>query len=198
ADAPVIPGVSGLATGQAGSDRGRPRLVRTILPDKLTAITASQAITSALLARERTGQGQHVRLSMLEAVVAFLWSSDMSGQTFVGDEPTEQEAASAIDLIYETADGYITAAVVTDRQWQGLVRALEQPQWLEDERFTTPALRHQNIDARLQMTQDVLIGRSSVEWLDRLTKADVPCGPVLTRSQMVRHPHIAALGLTEE
>jgi crotonobetainyl-CoA:carnitine CoA-transferase CaiB-like acyl-CoA transferase len=112
--------------------------------------------------------------------------------------PVRQEAASAIDLIYETADGYITAAVVTDRQWQGLVRALETPEWLEDERFKTPALRHQNIDARLQMTQDVLIGRSSAEWLDRLTKADVPCGPVLTRSQMIRHPHIAALELLEE
>jgi crotonobetainyl-CoA:carnitine CoA-transferase CaiB-like acyl-CoA transferase len=195
---PVIQGFSGLATVQAGSDEARPRLVRTILPDKLTAITASQAITAALLARERTGEGQHVRLSMLEAVVAFLWPSDMSVQTFVGDEPVRQEAASAIDLIYETADGYITAAVVTDRQWQGLVRALEKPEWLEDERFKTPALRHQNIDARLQMTQDVLIGRNSAEWLDRLTKADVPCGPVLTRSQMIQHPHIAALELLEE
>ena len=136
-----------------------------------------------------------MRLSMLEAVVAFLWPSDMAQQTFVGDEPVRQEAASAIDLIYETADGYITAAVVTDRQWQGLVRALEKPEWLEDERFKTPALRHQNIDARLQMTQDVLIGRTSAEWLDRLTKADVPCGPVLTRSEMIRHPHIAALEL---
>jgi crotonobetainyl-CoA:carnitine CoA-transferase CaiB-like acyl-CoA transferase len=172
--------------------------LRTILPDKLTAITASQAITAALLARERTGEGQHVRLSMLEAVVAFLWPSDMSGQTFAGDEPPEQEAASTIDLIYETADGYITAAVVTDRQWQGLTRALETPEWLEDERFKTPALRAQNIDARLQMTQDVLIGRTSAEWLERLNKADVPCGPVLTRNQMIRHPHIAALELLEE
>jgi len=199
---PVIQGFSGLATVQAGSDEARPRLVRTILPDKLTAITASQAITAALLARARTGEGQHVRLSMLEAVVAFLWPSDMSAQTFVGagdkGGPVRQEAASAIDLIYETADGYITAAVVTDRQWQGLTRALETPEWLEDERFKTPALRHQNIEARLQMTQDALIGRSSAEWLERLTKADVPCGPVLTRGQMIRHPHIAALELIEE
>ena len=195
---PVIQGFSGLATVQAGSDTARPRLLRTILPDKLTAITASQAITSALLARERTGQGQHVRLSMLEAVVAFLWSSDMTGQTFVGDEPAEQEAASAIDLIYETADGYITAAVVTDRQWQGLAHALDKPEWLEDERFKTPALRAQNIDARLRLTQDELIGRRSAEWLDRLTRADVPCGPVLTRSQMISHPHVQAMELVEE
>ena len=82
---PLIQGFSGLATVQAGSDEARPRMLRTILPDKLTAITASQAITAALLARERTGKGQHVRLSMLEAVLAFLWPSDMAGQTFVGE-----------------------------------------------------------------------------------------------------------------
>ena len=108
---PVIQGFTGLATVQAGSDEARPRLLRTILPDKLTAITASQAITAALLARERTGEGQHVRLSMLEAIMAFLWASDMGGQTFVGDEPARQEAATAFDLIYETADGYMTVAV---------------------------------------------------------------------------------------
>jgi crotonobetainyl-CoA:carnitine CoA-transferase CaiB-like acyl-CoA transferase len=195
---PVIQGFSGLATVQAGSDKARPRLLRTILPDKLTAITASQAITAALLARERTGEGQHVRLSMLEAVVAFLWSSDMSGQTFVGEEPAEQEAASTIDLIYETADGYITAAVVTDRQWIGLTRALDKSEWLEDERFKTPSLRSQNIEARLQMTQDALIGGPSAEWLEKLTQADVPCGPVLTRSQLIRHPHVLAMEILEE
>src|SRR6202140_3718827 len=132
---PVIQGFSGLATVQAGSDEARPRLLRTILPDKLTAITASQAITAALLARERTGEGQHVRLSMLEAVLAFLWPSDMGDQTFVGDEPATQEKASSIDLIYETADGYITAAVVTDRQWVGLTGALDKPEWVEDGGF---------------------------------------------------------------
>jgi crotonobetainyl-CoA:carnitine CoA-transferase CaiB-like acyl-CoA transferase len=195
---PLIQGFTGLATVQAGSDEARPRMLRTILPDKLTAITASQAITAGLLARERTGEGQHVRLSMLEAVLAFLWPSDMAGQTFVGDEPARQEAASTTDLIYQTADGYITAAAVTNRQWEGLIRALEQPQWLEDERFRTPALRQENVEARLQLTQDVLIGRPSAEWLERLTRADVPCAPVLTRSEVIRHPHVQAMGIVEE
>src|SRR5712691_9465380 len=195
---PLIQGFTGLATVQAGSDEARPRMLRTILPDKLTAITASQAITAGLLARERTGEGQNVRLSMLEAVLTFLWSSDMAGQTFIGDEPARQEAASSTDLIYETADGYITAAVVTNRQWEGLARALEQPQFLKDERFKTPALRGENVEARLQITQDVLIGRKSAEWLDRLTRADVPCAPVLTRTEMIRHPHVQAMGIVEE
>src|SRR4051812_10469508 len=195
---PVIQGFSGLATVQAGSDEARPRLLRTILPDKLTAITASQAITAALLARERTGEGQHVRLSMLEAIMAFLWSSDMGGQTFVGDEPARPEAASSTDLVYETEDGYITAAVQTNKQWEGLTRALDRPEWLDDPRFKTPALRAENVDARLQMTQDVLIGGKSAEWLDKLTKADVPCAPVLTRNEVIRHPHVAALEIIEQ
>jgi crotonobetainyl-CoA:carnitine CoA-transferase CaiB-like acyl-CoA transferase len=195
---PLIQAYSGLATIQAGSDEARPRLVRTIVPDKLTAVTAAQAITAALLARERGGEGQHVRLAMLDAVVAFLWASDFGDQTFVGDEPERQEPASAIDLVFETADGYITVAVQTDQQWQGLTRALERPEWLADERFKTPALRQRNIDARLQLTQDVLIGGSSAMWLDRLTAAGVPCAPVLTRREVIRAPQIAALGTVVE
>jgi crotonobetainyl-CoA:carnitine CoA-transferase CaiB-like acyl-CoA transferase len=195
---PVIQGFSGLATVQAGSDEARPRLLRTILPDKLTAITASQAITAALLARERTGEGQHVRLSMLEAVLAFMWSSDMGSQTFVADEPARQEAASAIDLIYETADGYITAAALTDRQWAGLARAVERPEWIEDERFRTSTLRQKNIDARLQLTQDALIARSTAEWLERLTTAGVPCAPVLTRNEIIRHPQVQQMEIVVE
>jgi crotonobetainyl-CoA:carnitine CoA-transferase CaiB-like acyl-CoA transferase len=66
-------------------------------------------------------------------VVAFLWHSDMGSQTFVGDELPQQEAQSFIDLIYETADGYITVAVQTDRQWQALTRALQRPAWLDDD-----------------------------------------------------------------
>jgi crotonobetainyl-CoA:carnitine CoA-transferase CaiB-like acyl-CoA transferase len=189
---PLVQALSGLTTVQAGSDEMRPRLVRTILPDKLTGITAAQAITAALLARERTGEGQHVRLSMLDSVIAFLWSSDMSHQTFVGHEALQQKAQSFIDLIYETEDGYISVAVQTDRQWASLARALERPQWLEDPRFRTAAGRQEHIDARLELTQEVLRARTTAEWLDRLDAADVPCAPVLRRKDVISHPQIQA------
>jgi len=195
---PIIQAMSSLATIQAGSDTERPRLVRTILPDKLTAVTASQAITAALLARERTGQGQHVRLSMLDAVIAFLWASDMGSQTFADGEPIRQEAASRIDLIYETATDYITAAVQTDRQWLGLTRALEKPEWLNDPRFRTPALRQENANDRLAMTQAVLKTRPAAEWLEILTREDVPCAPVLTRTSLMDHPQVRANGIVVE
>jgi len=195
---PLVQAMSGLATIQAGSDSERPRLVRTIIPDKMTAIVASQAITAALLSRERTGQGQHVRLSMLEAVIAFLWASDMGSQTFVGGEFPQQEAASFIDLIYETATDYISAAVQTNKEWQALTRALDKPEWLDDPRFKTPALRQRNINDRLAMTQEVLLTRPAEEWLDRLTEAGVPCAPVLTRSGMIRNAQVQATGIVVE
>ena len=195
---PLIQGVSGLASVQAGSDTERPRLVRTIVPDKLTAVVASQAITAALLARERTGVGQHVRLSMLDAIIAFLWASDMGSQTFVGDEFPQQEAASFIDLIYETSTDYISAAVQSNKEWVALTRALDKPEWLDDPRFKTPALRQKNIDNRLNMTQEVLKTRPAAEWLDRLTREGVPCAPVLTRSQMIRDPQVQANGIVVE
>ena len=195
---PLIQALSGLATIQAGSDHERPRLVRTIVPDKLTGVVAAQAITAALLARERTGEGQHVRLSMLDAVVAFLWGSDMGSQTFVGDELPQQEAASFIDLIYQTADDYISAAVQTDREWTALTRALDRPEWLDDPRFKTPALRQKHINDRLAMTQEVLLTRPAAEWLARLTAEGVPCAPVLTRSGMIEHPQVQANGIVIE
>lgn len=195
---PIVQAFSGLTTVQAGADDRRPRLIRTVLPDKLTAVTAAQAIAAALVGRLRTGKGQHVRLAMLDAVLAFLWASDMGAQTYVGERISQRTAASFIDLIYETADGFMTVAVMTNKEWAALTRALERPQWLEDARFQTPALRDQNIDARLEMTQDVLKTRTTEEWLERLEAAGVPCAPVLTREQVIAHPQVIASGILVE
>ncbi len=194
----LIQAVSGLASIQAGSDTERPRLVRTIVPDKLTAYNTAQAITAALLFRERTGKGQHIRLSMLDAIIAFLWASDMGSQTFVGEAIPQQEAASFIDLIYETATFPISAAVQTNREWIALTRALGKPEWLEDDRFKTPALRQRHIDERLTMTQEAFRARGGEEWLDRLTQEGVPCAPVLTRTQMLSNPQVVASGIIVE
>ena len=195
---PLIQAVTGLATVQAGSDTERPRLVRTIIPDKVTAMTASQAITAALLARSRTGRGQHVRVSMLDSVVAFLWNSDMGSQTFVEEDIPQQEAASFIDLIYETATGFISVSAQGNKEWAALSRAVGKPEWLEDPRFRTPALRGKNINDRLRLTQEVLLTRSAEEWLDVLNREGVPCAPVLTRTAMLDNPQVQASGIVVE
>jgi crotonobetainyl-CoA:carnitine CoA-transferase CaiB-like acyl-CoA transferase len=189
---PLVQALSGLTTIQGGADDARPRLVRTIVPDKLTGVMAAQAVTAALLSRERTGKGQHVRLSMLDSVVNFLWHSDMASQTFVDGEFPQEKAQSFIDLIYETKTDYISVAVNTDKQWKSLANALEHPEWLQDTRFLTPALRHANINDRLAMTQEVLLTKEAKEWLELLEVADVPSAPILRRRDVMYHPQIQA------
>lgn len=189
---PLIQAVSGLTTVQAGSDAERPRLIRTIVPDKVTAIQASQAITAALFSRTQSGHGEHIRLSMLDTVVSFLWSSDMGGHTFVGDELTAETAQSYIDLVYQTLDGYISIAVVTDKDWKGLSTALERPDMLDDPRFKNAALREENKDARTRLTQDAVQNFTSAVAIKRLEQCDVPCAPVLTRREMIRHDQVQA------
>jgi crotonobetainyl-CoA:carnitine CoA-transferase CaiB-like acyl-CoA transferase len=184
---PVIQALSGLAAIQRDGETGRPRMVRTIVPDKTTAVTAAQAITAALFCRERTGEGQHVKLAMLDTMIAYLWPEGMTGYTFVGREVTASRAQLAQDLIFATSDGYVTAGAVSDAEWQGMCRALERPQWLEDARFRTAQDRVVNVRERLALTAEVLATRSSAEWLARLDAEGVPCAPVLERHEVFEH-----------
>jgi len=195
---PIIQALSGLCSVQGGSDERRPRLIRTIVPDKVTALTAAQAITAALLARSRTGEGQHVRISMLDAIIAFLWSSDMGSQTYVGKDISIQRAASFLDLIYQTTDGYMAVSTMTNPQWQAFCRASGNPDWIDDPRFATTALRDLNIDARLELIQSAMIQRSNDEWLAILDEAGVPCAPVLHRKDMLHHPQVMANQIVRE
>lgn len=195
---PVIQALSGLTDIQADPETGRPRMMRLIIPDKVTALTAAQAITAALLARERTGQGQHVRLAMLDAVVSFLWHEGMTQYTFMGPDIGVARPPDTRDLIFETADGYLTAAAVSDKEWQGMTRALERPEWLEDPRFSTPASRVKYADVRLEMTAEVLKERTSAEWLERLDAEQVPSAPVNRKPDVLTDPQVHANDLIVE
>jgi crotonobetainyl-CoA:carnitine CoA-transferase CaiB-like acyl-CoA transferase len=184
---PVIQALSGLAAIQKDGHSGRPRMVRTIIPDKTTALTAAQAITAALFRRERSGEGQHVKLAMLDTMIAYLWPEGMTGYTFVGREVPGSRAQLAQDLIFETADGYITTGAVSDAEWQGMCRALEHPEWLEDPRFRTAQDRVVNVAERLALMADALRHRPSAAWLERLDAEGVPCAPVLDRHEVFEH-----------
>lgn len=195
---PVVQALSGLTTVQAGSDDARPRLIRTVLPDKLTAMAAAQAISAALVARERTGEGQHIRLSMLDTVVSFLWATDMNAYTFTDRSIEPERAASFIDLIYETADEYITVSTMKDGEWKAFCRAADRPDLLADERFDTAEKRDENVNERLAAIQEALRTRPAAEWLEILPEHGVPCAPALRRSELIDHPQIQASGTVIE
>ncbi len=193
---PVIQSLSGFADVQADQDTGRPRMIRTIVADKTTAVHAAQAVCAALVARARTGEGQHIRLSMLDTMIAFLWPEAMTQYTVVGRENAPLPAARP-DLIFKTLDGYITVGSLSDSEWRGLCGVIDRPEWIEDPRFRTPGSRSLNAAERLTLVGDILAGGHSQDWLDRLDAADVPCAPVLRRGEVMDNVQVVNNALIE-
>lgn len=185
---PVIQALSGLTAIQGGS--GKPAMMRLIVPDKVTALTAAQAITAALLARERTGEGQHVRLAMLDAVVSFLWPEGMAYHTFIGEDTAGLKPPDRRELVFETRDGFMIVGTVAHREWVAFCQATERTDLLEDERFRSAAGMVKYAEARLDLMAEVLETRTTGEWLERFDRAQVPCAPVLTRDELPTHPQI--------
>ncbi len=195
---PVIQALSGLAEIQRDRDTGRPRMIRTIIADYTTALTAAQAISSALFARQRTGQGQHVRISMLDAMISYLWPEAMPDLTFVGEEQDPSEGETGPDLVYATCDRYITAAALSDAEWAGMCRALKREDLISDARFKTARDRAVNAVERRAITAAELEKWTAAEILPRLLANDVPSGPVLSRFELLRNPQILENKILEE
>jgi crotonobetainyl-CoA:carnitine CoA-transferase CaiB-like acyl-CoA transferase len=198
---PIIQARSGFCFVQRDRETGRPRMVRTAVADKLTGLTAAQAMTAALLARERTGEGQHVRLAMLDATVSFLWPEGMMEYTFVrdGDElGRESRKPHLRELIFETSDGFITAGTVSDREWEGFARAVQRLELVDAPRFATSAARVENWDERLDLMGEVFRTDTTAHWLERLGAEQVPCAPILECHELLTDAQIAANELIEE
>jgi crotonobetainyl-CoA:carnitine CoA-transferase CaiB-like acyl-CoA transferase len=141
---PIIQGLSGFADIQSDPKTRRPQMIRTIVADKTTAIFAAQAVCAALYAREHSGEGQHIRLAMLDTMISFLWPEAMTQYTVVGREASTADPIPRPDLIFETADDYITVGTISDSEWRGFCGAAELPDLVKDPRFSTtgaPATR---------------------------------------------------------
>ena len=132
-------------------------MIRTVIPDNTTALTAAQAITAALLARARHGRGQQVQRAMLDATIAYLWPEGMIHYRLVVDQTDRRVGQIAQDLVFETADGYITADAMSNAEWRGMCTVLEQPAWINDPRFKSKAARFIHARERIAATAAILI-----------------------------------------
>jgi crotonobetainyl-CoA:carnitine CoA-transferase CaiB-like acyl-CoA transferase len=195
---PVIQALSGLAEIQRDRDTGRPRMVRTIVADNTTALTAAQAITAALFARERSGQGQHVRIAMLDAMISYLWPEAMTNLTFVGDESDPAEAELGPDLVFAAQDRYLTTAALSDDEWAGMCRALNRQDLIDDSRFKTARDRSVHAVERRQIVAAELEKWTASEILPRLLSNDVPSAPVLSRFELLQDRQVRENQILEE
>ena len=187
---PVIQALSGLADVQRDQKTGVPRMVRTIICDKTTALTAAHAITTALFYREKTGEGQTMDLAMLDTMVGFLWPETMGSLSFVGKEQDPAHSQKSPDLVFKTADGYITAGANSDSEWEGMCNALNRPDLICDPRFKTAQARSENIAQRRQIVSDEISSWVSEKILERFDLGGVASAPILTRIDLINNSQI--------
>jgi crotonobetainyl-CoA:carnitine CoA-transferase CaiB-like acyl-CoA transferase len=100
--------------------------------------------------------------------------------------------------VFKTSDGYITAGTISDSEWQGFCRASGDPELAKDSRFATPASRSVNAAARIHKMAEYIVQHSTAEWLERLDAADVPCAPILRRSEIIGNEQVVAREIIAE
>ncbi len=177
----VIQALSGMAALQADPATGEPALVRNIVVDKVTAMAAAQSILAALLARERGAGGQHVRLSMLDVALSFLWPDGMMQHTLLADDGrvTPGPHMAADYLMRSTADGeHIALLATSNSQFPGLCAALGTQHWLTDDRFSTLTAREANAGELNELIAAELLRHKGAEIVAVLHENDVPCALV--------------------
>ena len=195
---PVIQMISGMVESQTDPTVGRPDYVRNIVCDKVTSLTAAQMITAALLARATGKGGQHVRLAMLDAAVAFLWPDGMVNETFVGDDVKRGLTMSDIYAVFEAADGIMAIYPASNVEWRALCLAMDRAELIEDERFRSANRRGRNFAALQAELRTMFEGMRVAEACRRLDEAGVPCAPMRTRAEVREDPQVIANELIVE
>jgi crotonobetainyl-CoA:carnitine CoA-transferase CaiB-like acyl-CoA transferase len=167
-------------------------MMRLIVPDKITALTSAQAISTALVQKYRTGKGTHINLSMVDAVVSFEWAEAFARETFIMPSESIPEREYTRDMVFETKDGkFIAAGAVQDKEWIGMSAALDKPEWLTQERFKTAAARNINRAERLDAQAEEIKKFDSEDIMARMNKHQVPNGPVNhPREKVLEDPQV--------
>ncbi|MEE2678208.1 MAG: CoA transferase, partial [Myxococcota bacterium] len=192
----VIQAYSGMNGTQTDPESGEPQAIRQLICDKLTAYTAAQAVTAALLARERGQGGQHIELSMLETSIGFLWPDAAGDDMLLGDGITHQATVGSTYGLMRLADGFATATPLSDAEFQGICRAFGLDEAAEDPRFATIAARMENVVALAQLLRGDIAARAAKMSRDEAIAAmdaqDVPAGLVRTIRELHDDPQVQA------
>lgn len=163
------------------------------LCDTIGGVTAALAVASALYQRTHTGRGQLVDVAMLDAALAFI-PGPVSEYTVAGIEPRQIGNGSVsrkpTASRFRARDGYLVLAVLTEKQFAGLMRELGRADALDDPRFKDWPARTENEPALREIIETALATDDATSWEKRLTAADVPCSSIWRIDEIVRHPQL--------
>ena len=187
---PVIQACSGMTAAQG---RDEHQFIKNLMCDKLTAYTACQALTAALYVREKTGEGQHIDLSMLDAGMFFLFPDAYQNHTLLDDDIEVQPLLS--DMLYEltrTSDGGLTISAATDAHRAGVLKAVGLESLIADERFNSLEKLIQNLEEFRAALADAFLQLTTDEALKRLRENEVPCARCYTLDEALDQEQLVA------
>lgn len=177
-----------------------PRYVPTLMADKVSGLFMANAITAALLHRERTGEGQFVEVPMLETVTSFLLAEHFYGHVF--DPATGPWSYGRVTnpdrRPYRTKDGYIGLLPYSDKQWDQFFELAGRPGvFRDDPRFQTYKARTQHIRELYAMIEELTETKTTQEWLDLLVPLSIPAVKMNRLDDLMDDPHLKAVGFFE-
>ena len=183
-----------------GEIDGDPQRVGSPVGDVSAGMFACTAILAALRVRDRTGQGQHIDIALIETTMSLL-SNVASNYLISGEEATRFGNGHPNIVPYQafhTLDGHVVVSCGNDRLYQLLCRLLGREDLASDPRFATNPQRVRNRKELLPILQEAFLARTTDEWLPELRAAGIPCGPINSVSQSFNDPHIQARGYVWE
>ncbi|MBV9786210.1 MAG: CoA transferase [Acidisphaera sp.] len=195
----ITQGMSGLASTN-GPEAGEPHRLPIAISDVAAGMFLAFGILAALEARHRTGRGQYVETSLLEAATS-LGVYEAAHYFATGERPPrigQKHRGSAPYRIFATADSYITLGASQQNFWQRLCGIVGMPELENDRRFRTNADRVANNDVLVDILQERLRTRPAAHWLAELERAGIPCGPVLNYDEVLTDPQILARDMVVE
>jgi crotonobetainyl-CoA:carnitine CoA-transferase CaiB-like acyl-CoA transferase len=196
----MIQGMGGLMslTGQPdGSEGGGPVKVGVALTDVLTGLHAVAGILAAVAWREKSGEGQHIDLALLDVQVSCL-ANQAQNYLVTGKSPERLGNSHPSIVPYEafpTADGDVILAIGNDSQFASFCKVVGRPEWALDVRFATNAARVAHRKVLVPLLRQTTVQKTTAEWVLLLEAANVPCGPINTLEQVFADPHVLARGL---
>ena len=195
----VCAGYAGVL-GMFGYPDRPPTIPPASLGDVATGMNAAAAISAALYRALRTGEGQYIDTSLLDAYFnmndAGVEMYSASGGTHLLTRSGSHHALLAPAGVFRAPGGAVVILVISPAQWEGLCAAMGRPELAADPRFTDHAARIANLEAMVAEVEDWMAGLADVdEVLTRLEEQGVPCGPVLDMAQALEHPHVKARGM---
>jgi crotonobetainyl-CoA:carnitine CoA-transferase CaiB-like acyl-CoA transferase len=193
----IIQGMGGIAhLNGLGAQADGPRYVPSVMADKLTGHVLASSVAMALVARERTGQGQSVHVPMMDTLVSFLLPEHFWGHTI--GEPSQgigyPRMLTPDRRPFATADGHLCVMVATHAQWRRLFALFGQEALADDPRFATPTARGKNIEAAYAIVTEGMKQKTNAEWMVLLKQADLPHGPANSLEDLARDAYLHEVG----